>query len=168
MKKHKILILFSIFFCLNVMAQQKQIVFTNKANHLKTIFKLPHSALIQLKDDAPDLLSRIIIDSLEQDTIYLSNPKDLSETLHINVSTIQYLNLPNYTILNGLKLLSTIFFTAGSLALYTQTPGGIRQDQYIGKYIAATFYAGLAFTINFSGPQRHFIIEDYYVKNTYR
>ncbi len=150
------------------MAQQKQIVFTNKTNHLKTIFKLPHSALIQLKDDAPDLLSKIIIDSLEQDTVYISNPNDLSETLHVPISTIQYLQLPNATILNGLKLLSTVFFTAGSLAFYTQTPGGMKQDQYPIKYLTATFYAGLAFAINFSGPQRHFIIEDYSVKNTYR
>jgi hypothetical protein len=158
-----LIITFNLLLVLGLNAQSKKVVLQSKKNNLKNIFKLPHYAKVKLFSDTLFDYNNVIIDSMKNDTIYVSNPLDLRQHLSIATIEIEKMKIPNHFVLELLKYTSSSFFTLGGIELLVEKLNRHNQESVI---LASMIYFGLTTTIIFSGPTRAFKMKEYIIFET--
>lgn len=106
-----ILLLFQFVLLTNCYAQMKEVVFINKKTHVQEVYKLPHLIEISLIDDKPKFFSKVILDSVCNDTFYISNPKYANQKLAVSFSIINHIKVSEKYWGRGFKVFSFIFLS---------------------------------------------------------
>ena len=75
-------------------AQKREIEFRNKKTNLRNVFELPHPCLIQLKKDSDGYFNRAILDSVNNDTFYISSINKPFKSLSVASNKIKFIKLP--------------------------------------------------------------------------
>ncbi|MFZ4796338.1 MAG: hypothetical protein ACOYMA_02520 [Bacteroidia bacterium] len=157
-----------IFFSISANAQYKRIVLVNKKNHLKDIFRLPHYANLNLVGDLPEYKSRVMIDSVNSETLFVSNPTNKSQQLIIPIKEVVSIHIPHRGIIEPIRIFVGAYCSIGFLAIFSASPNDGPNKNESAKIAAATLLAGTAFSLFFSGPVRIYNTNNYEIKNTYK
>jgi hypothetical protein len=157
-----------IFIATSANAQHKKLVLVNKKNHLKDIFRLPHAANLNLVGDLPNFKNKVVIDSVNAETLFVSNPEDKMQQLIIPIKEIVSVQIPHHPLVEAVRIFTATFCTIGAIAILSKNPSEGPNKNVSAQIAAGTLYAGLAFSLIFSGPKREYDPNNYEIKNTYK
>ena len=149
----------------NSIAQKRNVEFINKENNLRNVFKLPHPCLIQLFEDTEGYYSRAILDSVKNDSFYISSPKKPYQSLSVSFKEVKEIKLPPRDLIDPLKALSSGYFALSTLSLIYRGIEGVPSEKIPSLIMATVFSAGLSTTIYFAGRSRSFTLDSYNVKH---
>lgn len=111
-----IITLFQLLLFKNNYAQTKKVVFINKQNLIEEVFYLPRSTQISLIDDNPNFFSKAILDSVNNDTFYISNPENTNQSLAIPFNIIHQIKVTKKYHSRGLVVFFSIFLSGVSIS----------------------------------------------------
>jgi len=158
------LFLATIFISESATAQHKTIVMVNKKNHLKAIFNLPCLANLNLIDDLPDFKNKVIIDSVNTDILFVSNPANRAQQLTIPIANIVYMHIPNYPLVDVIRILVGAYSALGAAIFFLDIPSNNALDEFM----LISLLSGTSYTLLFIDNDRTYSTQDYYIKNTYK
>ncbi len=145
----KMVLIGILFFCLMMLhlqtnAQQNRIQFVNRKTQSKHTYRLPKIAYLKIIGDEPNISSRVILDSVKNDSIYVSNPNRKAQSLAIAVSQISKIKIPKNALLQGLKYVTTGISSISALALLNVA--GSKHSS--AAFAASMVYTGIAIGVN--------------------
>ncbi|MES2380387.1 MAG: hypothetical protein V4538_05050 [Bacteroidota bacterium] len=114
MKSNLTIILFLLQFvwCTNCYAQVKEVVFTNKKKGSQEVYKLPHQAEINLIDENPNFFSNVILDSVSNDTFYITNPRNAKQQLAVPFNVVNSIKLSGQSLKRGFRVFHITFLSS--------------------------------------------------------
>ncbi len=136
-----ILFLFQFILLTNCYAQIKEVVFTNKKTHLQKVYRLPHRAEISLIDDKPNFFSKVILDSVSNDTFYVSNPKNAMQKLAVPFNVVKGINIAERSFIRGF-----MGFTLTFLSIYIIGSTIYERVNMSELVITSFLFGGVGFT----------------------